>query len=192
VVSVLDAARAWVLILVFSDICSRQLKFLAVSPQWQHNTRIRREEMMQRARLNLVAILYVARACAVAAVLLVATSLARAQVASLSKGQQILVDRGLQINGVVALTSDPFHLSTLQSTNFTAPLWAWTSDVSKLGSAPGAPWAKWFDYTTQNDLTAAESPYRSNLVQLYVGDEQYLNTPSIFADTDLNPFLWTR
>ena len=139
--------------------------------------------MMPRARLNLVAILYLARVCAVAAVLLVATLPVRAQVASLSKGQQVLVDRGLQIDGLVALTSDPFHLSTLQSTNFTAPLWAWTSDVSKLGSAPGAPWAKWFDYTTQNDLTAAESPYRSNLVQLYVGDEQYLNTPSIFTDT---------
>ena len=116
-------------------------KFLALSLQWQQNKVIRREEMMQRASLNRVAIFYLARACPVATVLLVATLSVRAQVPSLSKGQQILVDRGMQINGVVALTSDPFHLSTLQSTNFTAPLWAWTSDVSKLGSAPGAPWA---------------------------------------------------
>jgi autotransporter-associated beta strand protein len=138
---------------------------------------------MHRARLNLTIFLQSLRAVAAAAAVLAAALPARGQVTSLSKGQQILVDRGLQLNGLVALTSDPFHLSTLQSTNFTAPLWAWTSDVSKLGAAPGAPWAKWFDYTTQNDLTAAESPYRSNLVQLYVGDEQALYQSNIFTDT---------
>src|SRR5262249_38066640 len=111
------------------------------------------------------------------------SQLAHAQVATITKGQQILVDRGMQLNGVIALTSDPFHLSTLQSTNFTAPMWAWTSDMSKLGAAPGAPWAKWFDWTTQNDLTAAEAPYRSNLVQLYVGDEQFLYQPDVFSST---------
>ena len=38
-----------------------------------------------------------------------------AQVASLDKGHQILIDRGLPIGGVIALTSDPFHLSTMQA-----------------------------------------------------------------------------
>ena len=53
--------------------------------------------------------------------ILFSLSLVCAQVAALSKGQQILSDRGLQLNGIVALSADPFHLSTLQSTYYTAP-----------------------------------------------------------------------
>lgn len=139
---------------------------------------------MHPPRRTPICILRLARACGATVAMLATASPVFAQVASLSKGQQILVSRGMQINGIIALTSDPFHLSTLQSTNFTAPFWAWTSDVSKLGAASaGAPWAKWFDYNTENDLTAAESPYRSNLVQLYVGDEQNLNDATIFNNT---------
>src|SRR6185312_5363113 len=97
-----------------------------------------------------------------------------AQVPSLDKGHQILIDRGLQIGGVIALTENPFHLSTMQAGGFTMPLWAWHSDVSALGPTPGAPWSRWLDYTNENDLTVAEQPYKSNLVQLQVGDEQDL------------------
>src|SRR5436190_18980971 len=97
-----------------------------------------------------------------------------AQIANLDKGHQILIDRGLPIGGVIALTTDTFHLSTMQAGGFTMPLWAWNSDVSTLGAAPGAPWARWVDYTTEDDLTSAEQPYKSNLVQLQVGDEQDL------------------
>src|SRR5215211_4719753 len=107
-----------------------------------------------------------------------------AQIVTLDKGHQILIDRGLPIGGVIALTSDPFHLNTMQAGGFTMPLWAWNSDVSTLGAAPGAPWSRWVDYTKENDLTPAEQPYTSNLVQLQVGDEQDLmNNSSIRAAT---------
>jgi hypothetical protein len=109
---------------------------------------------------------------------------ALAQIAALDKGHQILIDRGMQIGGLVALTSDPFHLSTLQGGGFTMPMWAWNSDVSKLGAAPGAPWSRWVDYTAENDLTPAEQPYKSNLVQLQVGDEQdIVNNSAVRAAT---------
>src|SRR5205814_357095 len=55
---------------------------------------------------------------------------AAAQIATLDKGHQLLIDRGIPIGGLVALTSDPFHLSTLQADGFTMPMWAWNSDVS--------------------------------------------------------------
>jgi hypothetical protein len=106
------------------------------------------------------------------------------QIANLDKGHQILIDRGLPIGGVIALTSDPFHLNTMQTGGFTMPLWAWNSDVTTLGAAPGAPWSRWVDYANENDLTPAEQPYKSELVQLQVGDEQDLvNNSSIRAAT---------
>src|SRR6476620_2018446 len=108
----------------------------------------------------------------------------RAQVASIDKGHQILVDRGLQIGGLIAQTSDPFHLSTMQAGGFTMPQWAWSSDVSTLGASPGATWSRWIDYANENDLTSAEQQYKSSLVQLQVGDEQDLvNNSSIRAAT---------
>src|SRR3954470_24574382 len=107
-----------------------------------------------------------------------------AQVASINKGYSILIDRGLQVGGVVAQTVDQFHLSTMQAGGFTIPQWAWTSDVSQLGAAPGAPWSRWLDYTVENDLTPAEQSYKNNLVQLQIGDEQDLvNNAAIRAAT---------
>ena len=97
---------------------------------------------------------------------------AHAQIASLDKGHQILLNRGLQIGGMVDQTYRPFHLSTLQGGNFTLPLWGFNADVSQLGAAPGVPWGRWIDYTSENDIAPAEQPYKSNLVQLQVGDEQ--------------------
>src|SRR2546423_2545856 len=86
-----------------------------------------------------------------------------AQLTSLDKGHQILIDRGVQISGLIALTENPFHLSTMQAGGLTMPLWTWSGDVSQLGASPGAPWGRWIDYTSQSDLTSAEKPYQSNL-----------------------------
>ena len=108
----------------------------------------------------------------VAVALCLCTATARAQIGALDKGHQILIDRGLQIGGLIALPENPFHLGTLQGGNFTLPLWAWNTDVSKLGAAPGVPWGRWIDYTSQNSLAPAELPYQANLVHLQVGDEQ--------------------
>ena len=35
-----------------------------------------------------------------------------------------------------------------------------------------ALWSRWIDYTSESDLTLTEQPYKNNLVQLQVGDEQ--------------------
>ena len=46
---------------------------------------------------------------------------ARAQI---SKANQILINRGLQVEGMVA-TYDTFHLSTYSNANYTAVNWLW-------------------------------------------------------------------
>lgn len=117
------------------------------------------------------------------AAIAVASSSLSAQVASLSKGQQILVNHGFQINGIIANTGDAYHLSTLQSMNYTAPMWAWTTDVTKIQANPTALWTKWFDYTVENDLPAAELPYKSSLATLCVGDEQNLANSGVYNGT---------
>src|SRR5436189_3269434 len=68
--------------------------------------------------------------------------------AQLSKGHQILINRGLQIQGIVS-TYDTFHLSMLSNANYTTVNWLWNSPRSYsgsmplLGAAPGFPWARW-------------------------------------------------
>src|SRR4051812_33686393 len=101
---------------------------------------------------------------ALAGAVLTSASSLFAQIATLNKGQQILASRGFQITGTVASSGDPYHWSTLYNTNFNAPLWAWTADTSQLAASPSSQWWKWFDYTTQTDLPAAEQPYKANLV----------------------------
>ena len=66
---------------------------------------------------------------------------ARGSVTTVGKGQNLMVNWGLQFNGLVAVTSDPFNLNTLKGANFNSPFWAWTADVSKLGAAPGSTWS---------------------------------------------------
>jgi hypothetical protein len=107
-----------------------------------------------------------------------------AQIAALDKGHEILLGRGLQVGGLIDQTYRPFHLGMLQGANFTLPLWGWNTDIAQLGAAPGVPWGRWVDYTTQNDIDPAERPYKSNLVQLQVGDEQdIVNDPAARAST---------
>src|SRR5437870_3000921 len=65
--------------------------------------------------------------------------------AQLSKANQILLTRGLQISGIVS-TYDTFHLSTFSNANYTTVNWLWSDPRSYsgsmplLGSAPGFPW----------------------------------------------------
>jgi hypothetical protein len=64
--------------------------------------------------------------------------------AQLSKANQILLTRGLQIQGLVS-TYDTFHLNTLSNANYTTVNWLWASPRSfdgsmpLLGPAPGFP-----------------------------------------------------
>ncbi len=67
--------------------------------------------------------------------------------AQISKANQILINRGLQVEGLVA-TYDTFTLSTYSNANYTAVIWLWDAPrsynaMSQLGAAPGFPWARW-------------------------------------------------
>lgn len=103
--------------------------------------------------------------------------------AQISKANQILINRGLQIEGLVA-TYDTFHLSTCSNANYTAVCWLWDAprsynDMSPLGSAPGFPWARWvYD---ENDMPplGGETAYLSQLVNLQLADEWDLNNDAL-------------
>jgi hypothetical protein len=106
---------------------------------------------------------------------LVLASVAPAQ--TISKGNQILINQGLQVQGMVSST-DPFHLSTYQAANYTAVNWIWDSNTAALGAAPGAmPWARWVrDQSEMPPRTGYnETGYLSKLIALSLGDEPNLN-----------------
>jgi hypothetical protein len=114
-----------------------------------------------------------------AAVLLLAT-VSHAQI---SKANQILINRGLQIEGLVA-TYDTFSLSRYSNANYTAVIWLWDPPrsydaMSVLGATPAFPWARWV--TNANDMPprGGESPYLSQLVNLQLADEWNLDDENI-------------
>src|SRR5689334_14861804 len=91
---------------------------------------------------------------ALAAAVLGAGTSSWAQIASLSKGQQLLVNNGLQIFAFTPDSAYPIHYNqaggynSVAATNCTGLEWGNTpTDMSVLGSAPGAAWGKWADYT---------------------------------------------
>src|SRR5213594_3176368 len=115
-------------------------------------------------------------------VFLALTQVADAQI---SKANQILINRGLQIQGMVA-TYDTFHLATYSNANYTAVNWLWdsprswnSSSMSLLGAAPGFPWGRWVTGETDMPPQSAESPYLTQLVSLQLGDEWNLNDSSV-------------
>jgi hypothetical protein len=110
-------------------------------------------------------------AFAVVTSLLGHVSLGHAQV---SKGQLILMDRGLQVQGMVT-KDDVFHLSTYQGANYTSINWLWTSNPSQMGPAPGFPWSRWVVDETKVAPQGTEAAYMSQLVSLQLGDEWNLN-----------------
>src|SRR5688572_6583403 len=62
--------------------------------------------------------------------------------AAMSKGHEILVRRGLQIQGMVT-RDDVFNLNTYTNTGYTSIHWLWDSNPSQMGVAPGFPWSRW-------------------------------------------------
>src|SRR5436190_19123978 len=111
--------------------------------------------------------------------------------AQISKGNLILIDRGLQMQGLVTLNSDTFHLSTYTNANYTSLAWTWSSDVSVMGAAPGLPWSRWVNNTPEMPPLGNESAYMSNLVILSLSDEPYLNVEYYFNKMT-NWFLTVR
>ena len=98
---------------------------------------------------------------------------AQAASGELSKGHRILIERGLQVQGMTT-KDDVFHLNTYAGANYSAIHWLWESNPSLHGAAPGFPWARWVH--DENSMPGgAEQPYVSQLVALQLGDEWHLN-----------------
>ena len=99
---------------------------------------------------------------------------ARLGMGQISKGNQILLNHGLQVQGMVSPT-DVFHLSTYSNANYTSINWIWDSVPSEMGAAPGFPWARWAASETNVPPQGSEVPYLSQLLTLQLGDEWNLN-----------------
>jgi hypothetical protein len=104
--------------------------------------------------------------------------------AQLSKGHQILIDRGLQLQ---ALAQDDCYmtLSKLTNANYTSVGWvnspgAHSSRPDWIGPAPGYLWARWASDQTQmppqvTPYGGDETPMMSQLFALQLGDEWPIN-----------------
>jgi hypothetical protein len=98
--------------------------------------------------------------------------------AQLSKGNLILINRGLQVQGMVT-RDDVFHLNTYSNANYTSIHWLWDSNPSLMGPAPGFPWSRWAGDETKVPPLTGEAPYMSQLVTLQLGDEWELNNATL-------------
>jgi hypothetical protein len=98
--------------------------------------------------------------------------------AQISKGHRILMQRGLQIQGMVT-RDDVFHLTTYSNANYTSINWLWTANPSLMGAAPGFPWSRWVNSESNMPPQTGEGPYMSQLVSLQLGDEWNLNDSNL-------------
>lgn len=101
--------------------------------------------------------------------------------AQISKGYQILLNRGLQLQGMVEW-ANYFHLDTYSNANYTSINWlADGSNPSLMGPPPGFPWSRWVTDAAhmppqpQANGPVDESPYMSQLISIEMGDELNLN-----------------
>lgn len=90
--------------------------------------------------------------------------------AQLSKGYQILLNRGLQLQGLVQW-DDYFHLDTYSNANYTSVNWIWTSSPELMDATAGVPWSRWVHDTASMPPQSGEGPYLSQTVALQLGDE---------------------
>jgi hypothetical protein len=129
------------------------------------------------------------QAIRIAVALMCAIAVPRDTRGELSKGRRILIERGLQVQGMIT-RDDVFHLETYSNLNYTALNWLWNSNPTQHGAAPGFPWARWVGDESQMP-GGAELPYLSQLVALQLGDEWHLNDPAI-RDRAVNWFNAVR
>lgn len=101
--------------------------------------------------------------------------------AQVSKGNLILLERGLQIQGMVT-KDDVFHLHTYSNANYTAINWLWDANPSLMGTSPGFPWSRWVRNESELPPLAGESAHLGQLVTLQLGDEANLNNDTIRAN----------
>ena len=103
--------------------------------------------------------------------------------AQISKGQQLLLNRGLQLQGLTII-GDDFHLDTYSNADFTSIEWMNQSGPSLMGPPPGYPWSRMVSSETNMPGPPAfpdETPYLPQLLSLQLGDEWDLSNPSTLA-----------
>ena len=96
-----------------------------------------------------------------------------AQLATLDKGHQLLVNNGLQIWGVVTDKTYPLHYGEVTAANMNAVMWSFgQSDPGVL--LAGQKWGLWVDSHSNpaTVLNVAELAHQNDLVAIQVGDEQ--------------------
>lgn len=98
--------------------------------------------------------------------------------AQISKGNQILINRGLQVQGMIT-SGDVFHLSTYSNANYTSINWLWDSNPSLHGTPPGFPWSRWARNQSEMPPLGSEGSYTTQLVTLQLGDEANMNDGAI-------------
>lgn len=114
------------------------------------------------------------RSIALAGAVMAGMTSAQAQIATLDKGHQLLLNGGLQIWG---LNTDSFqytfNYNNLTAANMNAVMYS--HGQSNTGAlSPGQKWGKWVDYhgNPSTALDATEMAHYSDLVAIQVGDEQ--------------------
>jgi hypothetical protein len=114
----------------------------------------------------------------------------RAQAQTVGKGHLILMDRGLQLQG---LSQDDcyLHLDTFSNANYTSIAWINSPNPSGhssrpdwMGPAPGFLWSRWAADETQmppqiTPYGGDETPNMSQLFALQLGDEWNLNDDTV-------------
>jgi hypothetical protein len=98
--------------------------------------------------------------------------------AQISKGNQILLSRGLQTQGMVT-PEDYFHLNTYSNANFTSINWLWSDSPSLMDATAGFPWSRWVSDETNMPPQGGEAPYLNQLLSLQLADEWDLNDGAV-------------
>ncbi len=102
--------------------------------------------------------------------------------AQISKGNQILLNQGLQLQGLVSY-DDFFNLSTYSNANYISVNFGFTSNPLLLGPAPGFLWSRWVGDQTQMPPLNGEGPYTNQLFSLQLTDEPNLNDDTIRSNS---------
>ncbi len=90
--------------------------------------------------------------------------------AQLSKGYQMILSHGLQLQGMVQY-NDYFHWDTYQGAGYNTINWIFTSNPDWMGPPPGYPWARWASDETNMPPAPGEEPFMSQLFGIELGDE---------------------
>ena len=109
---------------------------------------------------------------------------------TLSKGHRILIERGLQIQGMVT-PDDVFNLTTYSNAGYTSIHWLWGSNPSLMGPPPGFPWSRWIGSESNMPPQGGEAAFLPQLVSMQLGDEWDLNNPAL-RDRAVNWFSSIR